>query len=1785
MELDDNESHETKARLNALLGTFVTEQGEQNYFEAFNQAVNTINQLLEQPKSEVEKNQKSYQLQEEYNNALEVAKARWTNGEKEFGLVTSVAKELSARKKLYEQGLEDLITFEKKVDIIDSFSTYEDPNSTAKEDSPWSRLHKIACDIDKNEREAKKWTKDKEIPETNTRESKLKQCRLSWQSQGILAKCNMQDLLNIEKEFDNIQAFIDYIEKAVPQSSTNRIDRNIRVSLSINKRILNRYREKCESTYHWKLQAASFAGNLRCDDSLLALTKALKLSVFDNVGLFDLESISDLLEVPKGTISFSMNFKQFGTLLKRFQSSSKAEALKKWLMSRWATNPDNENLIKVTAINGYLIPTCVVSLVPSTRGYTPGSWIRYWFFRTNEIMTGVWRWLRNKLVGHYQETATLVNESYRQISNFEILIKANRNLGNTLNLNYISESSAFLAGLELPNILNDEMKRGEALRPSWTMGVLLKWVPLFNRARSYNFFALWRNELTVAKQAIHDKCQNIAKYLVDDFESLLANSISQKSFLFPQGLMADLECFVKTYGTTDDFSRFKEISDPITILQKFDFLNPPVEKDNHRTLNSDAIFAFLRFAEKYWTQEQVTAVKAIVDIILRNKIPKNVSEDEQLKKSIICLLKDKDKSDIFKKLMEKIAIKYLFTTGDDNNDDAYHFLERFAPSAFETWKAKRIEDIEDKFILLNNILSTRVKREMDLSGEDIYEAGSTQLKYKNFALYLNDIINADKMNGTHYKKLLTRQAEKYVRAYKGENARYADFLLKLCNEGNIDLLKEYVKKRFTNLFELSKSKEAISTTPQEYQFYAQFSKYPDLIAVVQNVINEKYQGQEAELAEEMLSFNHPEITALYFGKHVEYLVVNEQWQKLVRDKDLYKDFFNNPSFVKYLDNVFTQYFERLIKNEEWGKLESSDLSNVVEQFGNLQNKETYRLLRIKRLLKKNDTDSTKAYLSEVKPFLSGTLETTLITLPKAKALLLEAYAEHLKECQSKKKWEGHFQYFLEFFLPSENKQLLYDIRLLWLENYLCQPEKFADADVLERSFLEAKVHSDNKEVPNDETNIASFYGNENLPYVRSLLMNMLDTVNDQLDDEHVRLIKYYLRDNAFNLEKSWPLFNKKFEMYQKGMKIAYCLKFGSFFDAVKLLEDFEYQVSGLETLNQESPDFIREQVIAYNKQITIKLMVIFYDCLKETIINPRLIEKIDTTEFKEYTKTLVEKQNSMVGIIDQSNLSSQVKEIVKNLAVNANMTSSKLCQFISNLNFGKLHLIDFDEKDIEQYNVILSKAAQEAVVHRVQTIKEYLSEDDPLTSALEAFSLLLVDNYKSQKLKEKDLEILRRFGAIQRNYPEMANQMADKLIASLLSSEELTSYNIFKDPNGSSQNAFINHISGASKNKLITSLKSRIEELMITDIKSSISKQRTEWLCHGKLFEWLIVDWSSQSTMLRMTVNQWAKESLIEATSAIQTLLDKFDNIILKKNSLSVKPDAGEYHPDPQAVALQQNLLQKALFVRSFGDDEQKKVLDKMLAEIAKRQRRSMMSGLSGPFAEHCLDFTEKLLNLAGSEQQRKECIRLIKTWNRYHSGSLKEVRSLAIEESIPKYIAEIDNSIYQYFIKKHNLSDEFTQLMRSKLEGINLKDEFIEPSQLLKAYPIASFLQLLTEHARTRTHGFFYSKPSENDAQKLFVAFAIAVQAHQLATIWQKSKGNPQQGSMIFKPEDISRPLSLLVNNLSKRFDIGRGEFNRSITQAILKDSDFFASWSVSVSIQETINPLERDKKAAVIK
>ncbi len=1760
VEFEDNQYKHVQARFDALFGMLKTVNGENSYFDAINQDLKVANTLLIETTQETQFHDKAYRLQEEYNQALALAKERWGKSEKGFKNGAIIIKDLTARRKAYDSSVEVLKQFEKKLALLSSYTSTQTQDNNLKHNLPWVRLQAKAMMLDKKDKEDFQRSERIFQIQGETRVERLKNLGCSWQSQGNLVKGNMHDLLTLYEELDNLDGFLDFICNTIKADSTHPCDIKILNMVRVNRQLLIDNREKCKNAIGWRIQAAISTGNLRCDDSLLGLARELKFNVFHDVGADELQDVSDLLEIPDSVKTFEMSFDDFTKALAILKHNNDYW-YQKWLNSRWVKNTDKNNLVEVVVKDNVVIPKCIEHVIPSKPSFTPDSWVRYWFFRTTEKLGIFASWLREKLVGKYDETVTLVNETYRQLVDFEKKLTSHRSAGFVMSLNHITNSPAFIAALKLPAMMQSEMNRAEIVRPSWTIGILLSKIPFFNRYATYQLFSLYRTNLSEARKTIALKYRKIAQYIVEDFETLILNSIEAKSFTFQEELISTLEKFIRLYGQRADIEKFKRISDPIYILQKFDFLLPATQS-SVRTLNIDAIITFTSFAQKYWPVQEFEAIKAILNIINRSEIPLNENDDTALMFKISCLLKGEDKKKEFKELMNLVAMKYLFVTGDDGSDDAYQFLKRHAPDAANNWKSKRQLDIEEKFVFINKILLDGLMQECDLTNEEPHEVGELQLRYNNYGLYISDIREDDKVNVSNKEALLHQAAQRYIRVYNGNNSFYADLLACLCAPDKLSILASYVKKRFAFLINPA-NREEFLVKYDDYRFFSKISHCPEIVETVIKVINELYHGEDIEDAELILAFNHPQVNALYFGKRVEHYIVNGNYEALNRDKAIYLEYLGNHYFSEHIETVLSDHFDALIQRRDWDKLESAELSELVESFGGQQNKETYRLLRINRLLKRNDSDATRDYLSEISRREQGSLEVKLFTLPRAKILLERSLLEQVAQLREQHKWEGHTQYFLEFFLGQDKKNILHDFRLAWFSEYFTSPHKFADANALERSFLEAKFHYQNKEVPNDEIDIETFFGTANIKNVKAVMMDALDNVENLLDDDHLNIINRYLKDKAFTLDNQWPLFTKKFEIYQKIIKMARMANNGQYIQVVKHIEHFGDEIKGLEALNTSDASAQRESIIKYNKKMLTLLHSQIERHFKNRVANQELLEKLETQDYLKIHSQLTQEREVIFQLVSSSKLDANVKESINSLNAAANEVMQATIEFVKNLHFNALHLIEPSEENLINFRKNLSQDTKLYLIKRIEVICGFLPTGDPLLQALTAFVRLLRAPEDLLVLDKNDLGQLNLYRVSQRNYPQMANDMAVKLIQILSDKNPLSLCSIFNELKGTYQSAFLNDMPVRAMISLMRALKAKIEWIVVTQ-NAVTNEQRNDWLNHARLYEWLTLKKGAEQNNLKLAVNQWSKGCLDDAKKSLLALIEKFDNVTENKDkSFEILLKSPNYMPKPQTREEEAALLKSALFVRSFGDDLQKKSLDKLLSEVARRQRKIMMMANSSSFVEHCLEYADRLLNLAGNDQQRLECTQLHDTWNRYRVANIAGVRHVAVKDAIPQYINDFDSAIFQYFIEKHNLNANFTQLMLDYIDRWQLNDELIEPNLLLKKHPISEFHQILIEQARVQKHGLFYSSPSVNDAQKLFVAFCLMMQAHQLAQVWEKRERQDNQLLRNFKPEDISEPLSLLVNRLSKQFDIGNNKFNKSISKAIHKDKENFASWS----------------------
>lgn len=1819
---------EIKQRLTELLGPFVDNQGQtQSYFDIYNHDLGVINQLLEHPPSETLCYQKAFERQEGYNQAMDLAKQRWEKGNKTFDVGKVLVKDLSLRKKLYQEALDNLEAYESKQKEIESFSDYKDPLKAIKPGSPWWQLQTIAVAQDQADLENieerlmaiahkldqgdggeravllcqltgmhtfnknddyQKWLYEKaEVYDQKSnknrkamlnslfesfggRAERLKKLREAWQAQGSLVQSSTDDLIKIKGEIDNFSALMDMVEKSLPTRNLSNVDSAIKKQLEESRRIILAYRQQIEAAAIWRIKGAAQFGNLRLDDALFVLKRELSQSVyqFDNKEV--LNSISDVASAPIDSITYGCNFSNFNELHKILMRSKNTAVQQQWLNSRWATNRDKRNLIAVTVKSGAIIPAVLADLVPDQPSYFPPSnWLRYWFFRTNDLLTGFWGWVRKVWVGASNEAVSLINETYRHVENFEKSLRDNYQEGKGLNLLALGQSSSFLDALEIAPIIEAEIARTKAMVTQGLMGNILRWLPFFKATETKNFSELWIKELERAQTAIKEKATKIAFYLMEDFEWMLLDSIEKKSFILPADLMSNLEKYIKYYGSEEDLKRLQEIASPIHVIRKFSFLQKPNENEIFRKIDEDNVTAFLRYAEMYWSAEQVSAIKLVVGIITRDNLPKNSTEDASVYQQIKCLLPENGKEEAFKQLMQMLAREYIFTTGDDGSDDALHFLERFAFDAARTWSAHRNDNLDEKFIFINNLLMLGSGEEKDLDNSDVQFIGTTKFTLQNFERYIKDLKSAEDLSHSKRLQLLYNQAKTYVSRYDGTNLEYGSLLFALAEGTEQTFALEYYEKRFLWLFNQENEDQNIEVVEEDERSFANIKASKLILAKLIEMVKSKVTGEYEHLSGWILEINDPELTAAYFGKRFEYLVTHDKFRELLEEGDFYKQLLSNPLFAQTVYTCLRDKLLFLVKSGNWDTLINERFLETMEKIGALQNKESYRLLRIKRLLALNNSDVTEAYIVKISEYLgTNYLENKIITLPTAKQLLIEIVKDHLATLTQKNKWEGHAQYFIEFYLPKEQKAMRQDIHLKWLSEFVAYPQNFVGTAFIERSSLDGKYHYQNRQIPNDTTSLADFYGEANLPKVRELIMDRLDNFCEELNDDVIQLINGLFRDPAFNMHEDWPLFRKKRDLFQQAQKTIHCLKNGIFSEGISQLENFHVQMMGSIALASGESGMLHQQISQYQQQLFKQILEVVRSSCKELMVSSAALDS-GTRKSTAQLQAEESQQKTLMTMLAKANLPIDFKNEIQALYANRTLCINKLKAFVLDLNFEKLHLLTFDIDDLQLFSQYLGKSAKHYLKIQVKALKDYLPAEDPLAKALAAWYRVLKDNYADDTSRQADIALISEYRAAAKNFPQMAEDMAARLIKALDAHEELTYFPLFKDEKVSYQSAFMQYLSPETQEKLLASLKSKVEWILLHSDPSQAQFSRVDWAYHAKLIEAVLQSHILKAPELKVSIRMWVKGCLGDVESQLKALLDELDSRVKSNRPPTEQVIDPTLKKDHQLSILEKEhlLLKNALYVRMFGDKSQHDKLDQLLSEVARRQHRAMMKGASGPLIEHSLDFADKLISTAGSTKQREQSAQLVDKWNLYRiapaADDLQIIRSMAVNDAIPSYIAAFEQSVYAYFVKKHNLPEDFHLLMKRKMHEWGLHESLLEPERILKKYPLTEFLAILVPLASKGSHGFFYSKPSESDARKLFVGFCLSIQANQLVKLWQNRQAMHPDVNRQFKPEDISGSLNTLVNQLMKKYDIGRGDFNKGLFKAIAKDSDYFASWS----------------------
>lgn len=1797
-------------RLLSGLGTFTDSNGQlKDYVSVFNHDVESINNILNNPPSVYRFYEEALRCQEEYNQALTQAKSRWQGSEKSFDVGSSVIKDLSERRKRFEAAFSayqaadvrqnrlkammgdrsadtkfskfwdelgaHALTLDKKdfgnyrqsielcakgLDKLDSVPRWSliAPILENEKEISKNGFLKLAKEHDqKNKSQKKLLPIAQEIVATiGTRHERLQALKSDWLSQSLFILASSKDLIKLREELQNFKAFLDYIDQGLNLKSNNEIDEKIRKILSANRKKLQRIQVAMIHAMAWRIHAASLGGNLRFDDVHFAIIKEIKDLVF----LYDdkeaIEPVKEYLGVFKNTLSYELDFETCEKMLKLIKRSKNKTAINKWRLTQWAKDSDDKYYIPATIKHDALIPTEIVSFVPDKPGYTLTKWIAYWFFQTQQIANEIVAWFRKKLLGPHSEAVLFINESIYQTAQFKTLLEDEANKQKAIDLYHFSKTAAFLDAIEAHQFIQREKTRAEGVKPSWTMGVLLGWVPFFNRKDTYLFFQTYDEILIQSEKELRDNCQAIAVNVIRDLESSLFNSIKQRAFLLPKTLLKDLQTFLEIYATQEQISQFHNITAPIYILKRFNFLHDREEEQDDRQINDDNVFSFLAYAKKYWSNEQYEAAKLIAKIILKESLPTSNEDLTNLYHKTRCLLisTEEDKAKVeFMQLLKYIAKTYIFETGDDGDKDSYLFLKRFYPEAAKHWMDERNENLDDKYIFIRSLLDVRRYKEKDLKSDKPYDVGQTQLSYALIGKYILDIGGA---TNKPYLKLLEPLIDKYINQYTGSNIKYREIIYQF-SKFKKDILETYVKKRLRRLLSKRHTKDLTQT---EIDYFCKVSKSALIIETIYNTLKEKYDGSHQQIETMIEKIYSPKINGIYYAKRLQYLIKNKHFQEVLDSHDLFEIVKNNPFFINEMNHYFDRAIGEAIDSQGYKEIETLGFCHMVERYGSLVNKEAYRILRIKRLLELNDLSQTQIYVEALLPYVPD-LNTQFVTLEKGKRLLNQIYTEHLTSLKENNDWRGHLQYVLSFFGVNQSKALLQECRLLWLKLFLKHPEKFSEMAALERPTLDVKYHYENLNIPTSETDLKQFYG-VNINEVFELMSQRLDLYSENINNQIVNLIVRYAKDQNFKTHPEYMLLSKKIEDFKRAQQILHAIKEKDIDTMIALFDHFLEDHQGQKELVGYDDSGIKEKIIAY-QQILLKNL---YDSLlnhfKDSVVSYENVTKGQLDEDDLYPSKLLSQ-------IKHSKIPNATKRDFKTLFDHRKATLQYFSDIYNNLSIETLNLLSIKPEQIAFLKTHISKQLKAKLLKRIDMILSLVPNLDPLSISLTALYQYIQNDNLTDTENVQLLKTVTTYNQKQKEYPKLSESLAQRIIARLEKSQMIDDLPLFRDENSSLRETFVKYLSSNTKQSLSNALLGRIKEFTSCEVENNIIACREEWINYSKLYQWLKHSNDINTKKLESEVEDIIDDCLEETKDNFEMLTKALDLLFEddKDASSKTKIIANVLGPFSNDKSLEENLaekeselLRKALLSRFFGNGAQRAKLDEAIDEISRRLHKAFMSGQIDPFSDHCIKYADRLIDVAGNKEQRIRHARLMDMWNRYlvNGEDLSSLQQVTVKEALNAYLLRLETQMYTYLKDKYDLDEQFDKKMRHLHRNVKEGFDVTNNSRIEKYYSNDSMLAILKAHAQKK--GWFgLKKPTTQDATKLTVSFCLYLQAQQLIKLWLNKL---EQGKL--STCDIHNLSEILANRfqaLNDHFDVKSNGFKSDILKTINLDKEYFSA------------------------
>ena len=1263
----------------------------------------------------------------------------------------------------------------------------------------------------------------------------------------------------------------------------------------------------------------------------------------------------------------------------------------------------------------------------------------------------------------------------------------------------------------------------------------------------------WQESLRKIESQSKLKAAEIAKFISQNIEKDLFRDLQYNLFEFPAETLHCFKLFIEKYGDDQVKEIISNLCSPIYVLNKFDLIKERVNTSKIE-INDDTVQALLQFAKLYCSAEQIKAIETLTNLLEGEGFPKNTEDDSKFVKKILPIFNGDNPRKELLNFLEGFSENYLSKIADFGNDSVYRFLLRFHPKLAVLWTSEREKEIEQKYTDVCQLFSG-----MTL-------CNSESEKTVN---YVGLLYSHDQRKKTDYIHSLTVFLQGYAEQYDGVSSLLgpAIYVLYQYNSENLPYLSQFIEKRIQYLI-----KNNVELDDQDMDWFFQMRNNEELNQIILSALEKNYKGSSSNLTSIFMVNTNMKIFECIFHRYVSRNFLKMDDKKIESFMDSISMLPSNKPYRATIDNILIKiisklngpyYFQCQEKIQSW--LKTHDSIEVIEH---------YFLNTLEIALKSHNWDALKITVNEISKWLGlAQNHKSAFTLAENQNKLCELYQSYF-DVYHREKWNSQYQYLTEWITSPKTQFLTQNSRVKWFESFILGKTEY-NKELTDFKSVDVKIHHANQSVPKVDMCLSDFYGTDNLTKIISLIREKIAVFDSGMTEEVLEIISRYLSEREIKALPDGYLAYQEFEIYQKFVKLWNAISQYNFKESLQLhrvlMIDFKAisRLSRPTEVSDKNPGLSSRAKYFQNKLTEIKECV---DLLfKQNLFNQFYLSGGGDS-------TLQDIYIQLFGEQEIPALSALIHD--------AKQLYGHFVQLNNNLSQGKWNLVKLDLMVISKIKSCMLPDKIEFIIKELIEPTQALASDDRLKSIV-AYTRLIKNNYASIEERENDEREVKAFNHDQENMAECAKKITTDILSKFKQCENMSEISSIFSKNNTIRTILLQNIDpqhfGLLQHHLVIQLKGLFDGICPKEYSlfplywESILYDISHWEALSGLLDFIKTKYKHKKMPNEEGFLDLAKSSMEIANGCFEELQNLF--VLSNSDSESI----GDFQRLRYEIEQKQNnCLRAAIFIRFFGSIEQQQQLEKWLDSIAAEQRKIMMKGISNKTVEHALGFVEKLIGLSGNEEQKIENNRLNTEWFMYHgvdalpqanSDVAVALRKAALEEAFHDYLPDFEKQLFSYFIDKFKCEEKgFFSLVKEYKSKYGL-DNLLDVDKLIKtsdSKEIAAKLKALQlEMPQEQKQVLFFKykstvEPSKRDAIKFLFALGMSTKLNCTIELWKRQLNeNPKATITRFVPALIRQPLTEMLVQLNKKYDLGKNQFVEGVQQCINLEKKYFVNWN----------------------